>query len=367
MIRLHPRVVDALLVVLALADVWATHGRLDEWGDGSALLAAAALIARRRWPLPVFALTLPALLVTGTMVASLIALYTLASSSRARVLVATCAVAFGVCYALPWPAPTINAFGDIDFGLSLIYTTALAAAPALLGQLAQARRDLAQRLVEVAEAQEQERLLAEQNALARERAQLAREMHDVVSHQISLIAVRAGVLQVGTSDPELRESATTIRRLSVNTLDELRHMVTVLRASGSPPAELTPQPTLAQLEQLIAASSVPASLDMNVAEELSPAAQRAIYRTVQEALTNVRKHAPGASAQVHIWSEGSEINTTITNSPPTRPVLELPSAQHGLIGLRERAELLNGTVHSAPTEEGGYLVHLRLPQVQQSV
>ena len=105
----------------------------------------------------------------------------------------------------------------------------------LLGRLVQARRDLAHRLSEIEEAREHERLLRSQAVLARERAQLAREMHDVVSHQVSLIAVQTGALQVAATDPDFEEGARTIRSLSVDTLDELRHMVTLLRASGGRP------------------------------------------------------------------------------------------------------------------------------------
>lgn len=110
-----------------------------------------------------------------------------------------------------------------------VYGLATAAAPVLFGQLLQAQRDLARRLVEIEEAREHERALHAQAVLARERAQLAREMHDVVSHQVSLIAVRAGALQVAAKDADAKEAARTIRSLSVTTLDELRTMVTLLR------------------------------------------------------------------------------------------------------------------------------------------
>lgn len=91
---------------------------------------------------------------------------------------------------------------------------------------------MARRLEEIEEAREHERALHAQAVLARERAQLAREMHDVVNHQVSLIAVQAGAMQVAAKDPNAKEAARTIRSLSVTTLDQLRTMVTLLRASG---------------------------------------------------------------------------------------------------------------------------------------
>jgi len=125
---------------------------------------------------------------------------------------------------------------------------------------------LARRLTEIEEAREHERALHAQAVLARERTQLAREMHDVVSHQVSLIAVQAGALQVAAKDAEAKEAARTIRSLSVTTLDELRTMVTLLRASGGSVTELTPQPTLADLHKLVESSGTQAQL----AGELPP-------------------------------------------------------------------------------------------------
>jgi signal transduction histidine kinase len=220
---------------------------------------------------------------------------------------------------------------------------------------------LARRLVEIEEAREHERALHAQAVLARERAQLAREMHDVVSHQVSLIAVRAGALQVAAKDADAKEAARTIRSLSVTTLDELRTMVTLLRASGGHATELTPQPTLADLRKLVESSGIHTQLTGELPPTVGTPAGRALYRTVQEALTNVRKHAPGATACVELWRDGDGIGVTVTNTPPTRPSLSLPGSQQGLVGLRERAEILHGTLDAGPTAEGGYRVRLRIP------
>ncbi|MET8249640.1 histidine kinase [Streptomyces sp. NPDC005202] len=358
--RLPAPLLDAMPVGVSLLDVWAHWDTHEPLRMACALGAAFALLLRRRLPLLTFLLTLPAVQFSDAVIASLIALYTLASLTRHRALLAVCALAFTLSDMASWPSPAFDLTKTSTL-ITLGYTGATAAAPVFLGQLVQTRRDLSLRLAEISQAREHEQLLTAQAVLARERAQLAREMHDVVSHQVSLIAVRAGALQVGTRDAEAKDAAGTIRRLSVQTLDELRHMVSVLRASGGRPAELTPQPSLADLEQLVGSSGIDAQLTTDLPDGLPPTLQRAVYRTVQEALTNTRKHAPGATATVRIHHEGSAVRVTVTNTAPTRPALPLPSAHYGLVGLRQRAALLGGTVTSGPTVDGGYELRLELP------
>ncbi|MFJ8587870.1 sensor histidine kinase [Streptomyces sp. NPDC093595] len=361
--RLPPWAIDTGLVMLAALDAWINllgEGTPVTWACAAA--GSASLLLRRRFPPAVFLLTLPMTLFMDVAVAPIAALYTLAASTRNRPLLAGCALLNAAAGTLAWPLSEGFTGEDRTWTLvQFVYTLATAAAPVLFGQLVQARHDVARRLVEVKEAREHERALHAQTVLARERAQLAREMHDVVSHQVSLIAVQAGALQMAAKHPEAREAARTIRTLSANTLDELRHMVTLLRASGGKATELTPQPTLADLRQLIANSGIETTLTGELPADISTTAQRTVYRTVQEALTNVRKHAPGARADVHLWHDAHHFGVTVTNTAPTRPTVALPSARHGLIGLRERAELLDGTLTAEPTPEGGYEIELRAP------
>ncbi|WEH13298.1 histidine kinase [Streptomyces sp. VNUA24] len=366
--RIPDRVLDLVVVAIAVVDVLFCLEDSTPVSQGMAALACAALVVRRRFPLPVFLLALPATLMLDIVFAPFAALFTLAERSRNRRLLVSCAVMFALASATPWPLSDLSAHDRAWTLVYFFYTLATAAAPVLLGQLVQARRDLARRIVEIEEAREHERLLHSQAVLAHERAQLAREMHDVVSHQVSLIAVQAGALQVAAIDPAFKEGARTIRSLSVDTLDELRHMVTLLRASGGRATELTPQPTLADLHKLVGSSGIDTELTGELPPEVSTTAQRTVYRTVQEALTNVRKHAPGARATVRLWSadDRATFGVTITNTPPTRPSLPLPGSRQGLIGLRERAELLDGTFRSGPTPDGGYEVSLRIPADRDS-
>ncbi|MEV0537558.1 histidine kinase [Kitasatospora sp. NPDC050463] len=356
-------VVDGTLVVAAGIDSWLNLTEDPAPFDlALAGLACAALALRRRFPLAVLLLTLPiAFTQDDIALAPLVALFTLAERSRNRRLLALCALGTALASIIPWslggPFEVSRTFTLVTF----VYSLATAAAAVLFGQLVQTRRDLERQMIETEEAREHERILHAQTVLARERAQLAREMHDVVSHQVSLIAVRAGALQVSTKDADAKDAARTIRSLSVTTLDELRTMVRLLRASGGRDTELTPQPTLADLHRLVDSSGIETRLTGGLPPALGAPAQRAVYRTVQEALTNARKHAPGATATVELWHDGADVGVTVTNGVPARPSLALPGSHQGLIGLRERAEILHGTLESGPTPEGGYRVSLRIP------
>jgi signal transduction histidine kinase len=358
--RPSPLLVDGVAVAMALLDVW-THWDIDEpVRMACALAAAVALLLRRPQPLLTFLLTLPAVLLSDSVFACLAALYTLASLSRPRALLVVCALAFAVSDTTSLPSPELDLTRTPTL-IALGYSAATAAAAVFLGQLVRTRRDLSLRLAEISEARDHQQLLTAQAVLAKERAQLAREMHDVVSHQVSLIAVRAGALQVGAGDPDTREAAATIRRLSVQTLDELRHMVGVLRASSGHPTELTPQPALSDIRRLADNCGIRTELRMALPEGLPPTVQRAVYRTVQEALTNTRKHAPGATAHIDLSHADGAVRVRVTNTAPTQPPLPLPGAHHGLLGLRQRAELLGGTMTSGPTSDGGYELCVVLP------
>lgn len=356
-----PRLVDAVVLALALAEgVLTTITEDAPYAVVTIAIAVLALLARERLPLPAFLATLPAVIAPGAIVPAIAALYAVSSRYRDWWLLAGCGLLAAAGFVFPMTefAPSI---WDSYTLLGLIYFTMTALAPILLGQFLHSQRELALRLEEVKEAREHERRLDAEAILARERNQLAREMHDVVSHQVSLIAVQAGALMVSTTDPDAKQAAENVRQLSVNTLDELRHMVNLLRASGTPSTELTPQPTLTDLERLIANSAIDARMVGTAPEGLEPPAQRAIYRTIQEALTNVRKHAPGATATIEITHDDTDLTVTVTNTPPTRPTLALPSAQHGLVGLQERATLLGGKLHTGPMPDGGFQLRLRLP------
>lgn len=142
-------------------------------------------------------------------------------------------------------------------------------------------------------------------------------------------------------------------------------MVQVLRAAGDD-RETAPQPVLADLERLVEESGMDTRCAVALPDTLAPAVQRAVYRFVQEGLTNARKHAPGASVLVCGTLEDGTVAVDVTNGPPTAPRLELPGSGLGLVGLRERASLLGGTLDSGATSDGGFAIHLRLPAEHRS-
>ncbi|RDV44895.1 two-component sensor histidine kinase [Leifsonia sp. ku-ls] len=361
--RLPAWAVDLLAVAVAAADAWLYTTDADALTLGVCALACAALLIRRRWPLAAFALTLPAALVANILAAPVIALFALAVRTRRRWLLFVCGALFAAAEAVGWPVTTQFTVDQNWTALTFVYQLATAAAPILLGQLVQTTADLRARIAEAETTKRHERELHTQTVLARERNQLAREMHDVVSHQVSLISVQAAALQVTATDHAAREAAGSIRALSATTLEELRDMVMLLRAAGTQSPGLAPQPTASDLAALVATSGLPVEMSGELPADASPSAQRAVYRTVQEALTNARKHAPGSPISVRLWSDERTCGVTVVNGRAAEPPLRLPSARLGLLGLRERAELLGGSLRSGPTGDG-FRVQLTVPRAR---
>ncbi|WND23780.1 sensor histidine kinase [Streptomyces violaceus] len=149
-------------------------------------------------------------------------------------------------------------------------------------------------------------------------------MHDVVAHKVSLISLQAGALQVGRpGDADVRTTARSIHELSAQTLTELRHLVGVLRTAGGTDTQAVPRAGLAGITDLVRDSGLPVDLDVPTSPAAVPeAVERAAYRTVQEALTNICKHAPGARARIRVhFAAGLHIevhNSPPPGSPPTR-------------------------------------------------
>lgn len=348
----------------------AAGGRVEGWGAAAAGVALVGLLLRRRLPVVGLVMALPALSLSFALVPALVALYQLSRRSEHQRLSLVAAAVTAAVAALPSPPVPreLLALADQsprDLLLDLLYGSLAGAAPVALGRLARAREELRHQLVALDAAHCAEREMREARALERERLRLAREMHDVVSHQVSLIAVQAGALQVTAPDESVRSSAETIRELGVATLEELRHMVGVLRAPRPGRAPLEPQPRLADLRHLVEASGCGASLDLDDGLVLDPPVERAAYRTVQEGLTNARKHAPGAPVSVRVRRRvvrgEPELEVAVVNGPRAGRPLGLPSSQMGLVGLRERAELLRGELAAGPDDEGGYRLVLRVP------
>ena len=361
-----PLLSDAVAIALAVLDVILVVPQ-DATPTTTVLSAISciALIFRRRFPFLVILAVIPGYIWGWAELAAMIALGTLAwrKGLRWQTLLGGVGVWAGTFILFP-----ITVFTGEDWHhhvLDAIYGCVFAIGPMALGLLVNARRDLSARVDELAESREREERLMTAAVRADERAKLAREMHDLVSHQVSLIAMQAGALQVSTDDSDARETAVTIRKLSVKTLDELRQLVGTLRTNG-----IDDEIGLDKLADLVSESAVQADLSLNLGGRTPPGpVASAVYRTVQEALTNVRKHAAQAHTTVDVHADSEKLNVEVRNDAPPVPAVTarttamrpLPSGGHGLLGLRERAELLGGSFEAGPVGRGGFLVRASFP------
>jgi signal transduction histidine kinase len=211
--------------------------------------------------------------------------------------------------------------------------------------------------------------------LAEERSRIGRELHDVVAHGMSIVVVQATTAPYRHPDltPELRSEFEDIAANSRRAMTEMRSMLGALR-SGADARELAPQPGLADLPQLLAnARTAGISVQDRIIDPLDEAAIGEVigltaYRIVQEALSNVIRHAPGAEVQVLVRQQGNELHVQVTNGPSdvgaVLAQLERGNTGHGIIGMRERASIVGGTLHYGPTPEGGFTVAAVLPLLQ---
>jgi signal transduction histidine kinase len=382
-----PRAADAVLAAaLFLATVFLVDGPGDSVvirpiGDVpvAALLvfavASAALYWRRRAPLAVLGVAVAAWAVTlGSGYADLggvaiIALYsagrhaTEAQDRWARVGVGAAIVVVFVDV-LTNPAP----WGEAAFGAVVMFVAWY------VGRRLRLRSERAAQLLHE-QAAEARRIVIE------ERTRIARELHDVVAHRVSLMTVQAGAAKaVAAEDPEgaLRAMA-AVEEAGRQALDELRHLLGVLRPETGLDG-LVPQPGLADLPRLVEQTRG-AGLDVSLAtdglsSELPARVDLFAYRIVQEALTNVLKHAgPGARTEVRLGGDRNGIVIEVLDDgrgaakgvesadgrQPTDSDRQHRRSGHGIVGMRERARLLGGTLEARPRPDGGFRVVAHLP------
>ncbi|MER6944242.1 histidine kinase [Nonomuraea sp. NPDC000554] len=222
----------------------------------------------------------------------------------------------------------------------------------------------------VARLEREQEYLAERATL-RERARIASDMHDLLGHDLALIALRAGALELAAdlTGPN-REAAAQLRASAVEATDRLRRTITMLRESGPAPTRPPEESIQALVERARAAGM---TIDLRQAGEraaLPPLVDRAAHRVVQESLTNAARYAPGADVLVHLEQIGGTLTITVTDSAPTPPTqvpkpVGVPVGNgSGIAGLRERVRLLGGTLQAGP-RDGGFTVTARLPLDQE--
>ncbi|RKS74423.1 signal transduction histidine kinase [Actinomadura pelletieri DSM 43383] len=328
----------------------------------SSVLIGLSLVVRRVYPvhLTVFVLVVGTITGGGAF-APLVVLYSLAAYTSSRRTVLVLAVA---CYVvlLAFPAPTA---GTEPFAVQAISGIALIAVPVLLGLYMGARKQLLASLQERAARLEREQHLLAERARGEERTRIAREMHDVVANRISVMVVHAGALKaIAVRDPSrAAETASVIGDMGRQALEELRHVIGVLRQGE----EALPQEavTLAHVRELVGQSGAAGlRVDLSIRGDERPmpiAVGRTVYRLVQEALTNVHKHAGSADTRVGLDLLPEAIEVEIANDRPVAgPDHRLPSGGNGLVGLRERVTALGGSFEAGP-DGGGYAVRARIP------
>ncbi|MBB4773955.1 sensor histidine kinase [Actinomadura livida] len=344
----------------------------DYPGDGTALLFAllvtAPLALRDRHPLAAWRMGFAALAVLsvsawpagieyteGGAFAALMCVYTVTVRCSRDITLGVAILSFaGV-----WVKDSDSAPG----------ASVLLLLPLAVGYAVRVRRTSRRELAE------QQRRHRDAEAVLTERQRIAREMHDVVAHHMSMIAIQAEAApyKVESLPEETRRDLAEIRATALDALTEMRRILGVLRAEDG--AETAPQPSLDRLDELIANARgaglhVETFLDGDIAG-LPPGVGLTAFRILQEALSNVMRHAPGARVNVEVSRDEAIVWLGVVNGPPgalggprrdgRAPGTPLPGGGHGLVGMRERAASLGGELTARPTPEGGFAVTANLP------
>ncbi|SFC70534.1 sensor histidine kinase [Streptomyces aidingensis] len=389
--RIPPLAADALIaaalcgVALLLGPEAARQGRvpLDATAYALVVLVHLPLVLRGRAPVVICCVVHANWLVFITagywpVVCSfgpMLAVYTVASLRPSRISV-PCAVLLGATWIYSGVAGHADGLPAVA-GQAVVY-------PAVLwrfGVVARRSAELTRRL-------RREQAERARRAVAEERGRIARELHDVVAHHMSVISVQTGLARFvfDTDPPTARTALDTIGATGKEALEELRRMLAVLRAddgddngasgdngdngdnndNGSGGAPGSPMPGLARLEEMaerVRAAGVPVTLTVEgTPRPLAPGVDLCAYRVIQEALTNVLRHAPGARAEVRLEYRPHHLTVSVTDNGQEVILDRLHTGGgHGLIGMRERAKLYGGRISIGPREEGGFAVRLILP------
>ncbi|MFJ2178043.1 sensor histidine kinase [Streptomyces sp. NPDC087851] len=398
--RGHPLAADGVLAVGALVCMGIGSFAEPHRGDGVpsfdartpttlslvlVVLGAGMLVFRRRAPMLVLLgaglLTMIELITmrppAPVFMCAVLALYTVAARTDRpttwRVGFATMSVLAAVAMGLgdgPW-------YSQENFGV-LAWTGMAGAA----GDAVRSRRAFVDAIRERAERAERTREEEARRRVAEERLRIARDLHDVVAHHIALVNVQAGVAShvMDKRPDQAKEALAHVREASRSALNELRATVGLLRQSGDPAAPTEPAPGLAQLDGLLDTfrnAGLPVEFAANGAvapgRELPAAVDLVAYRIIQEALTNVRKHAGGgAKAEASVVRVGPTVEITVLDNgtgPTTAgdpQAADTHSGGHGLVGMRERVTALGGTLTAGPRYGGGFRIQAILPVMNRT-
>ena len=354
------RVIDvAVVIAVAIAScvpfVDAGPGAVTALGVVLNLGTVIPLLWRRRWPFGVMVVVGTAATLVSLyhrpgqylQYGGLVAIYSLASLGRKRWQRIGLLVLILVTFP---PASLLLKHND---AAEFMFTFLLPVAAFLAGSLERSHRERAAALRERADQLERERAAEAARAAAEERARVARDMHDILAHAVSLMVVQAeaGPVVVRT-DPDRAERAfDAIADAGRDAMVQLRRLLGVLKAGE----DRTPQPTLASLPELVRDVAFE---ETGVRRSVPPDTEVAVYRMVQEALTNTVKHARATQVAVRLRWTPTGLELSITDDGVGGDV---SSGGHGLVGIRERAAACGGTAQAGPLAGGGFEVRARLP------
>ncbi|HWD78519.1 MAG TPA: histidine kinase [Kribbella sp.] len=371
----HPLALDlalalALLAINLLAPAGRHIGEKLELNRTVVLLAVAGAVAitfRRRAPMLVLVITtgITTVFLVAEQTKSPIVVYmgvaiftvVLAKDrlTRSVVVSATALITLAV--------EVLFVGGSVLDNLGLMFFVLFSGA---IGEAVRNRRAYLEELEERALRAERSRDEEAQRRVIEERLRIAHELHDVIAHHIALMNVQAGVAaHVLRSQPDEAERALALVRSGGRAvLQELTVLLGILRRSGSP-LPTAPAPSLHELDALVRSFT---AAGVQVAYEppdglgaLPDVLELTAYRIVQESLTNVLKHAPGAAAQVQLGRRPGALEVTVTNGPGRGPVEGPRGGGHGLVGMRERVTAVGGELWVGPTADGGFGVRAELP------
>jgi signal transduction histidine kinase len=365
-----------VLLTLAVGPLSHAPGR----GLVPALLVCGPIVALRRWPLPVLAVAAAATAVVmaagnaplpfGLMLG--LAVYFVASRLPRRWSVpAALATVAALGVALVYAALAVrhaSPAGEAVAGLVPV------AAAWFIGDSVAARRRYQAGLAEQAERERAAAAERDRQDIREERVRIARELHDVVAHTLAVITVQAGVgRRLAAKRPEEANAALeSIENIGRTAQDELRVVLELLRDEENRTAVLAPAPRLVDVKELVEtvrASGTPVDLYLSGTDRpLSPALELSVYRVIQEALTNVVRHAPGARAAVSLSISDREILLDVTDDggpagPPRSPAAgeRQTGPGHGIVGMRERIAAFGGWLAAEPLAGRGFRVNAHVP------
>jgi signal transduction histidine kinase len=344
---------EIVVVGVSLGCVLLSHPTGFTWAEPAAILACLALPLRLRWPWLAMLCCLAGLAGQLGLPPTQVALYRIGRTARSpRVTIAW------IILAVLAIESTVVAFNHVDVRdgtMSVLFASLWMVSPAALGTLVTTRERLAASVAELRLAREAELETRAERARLAERARIGREIHDAVGHHATLIAVEAAALEATSGEPETKDMAQRIRSLAKASLGEMRSALGLL--DGTAAGGL---PDVAALVAQARQAGMAVHLTQGPLQPAAPAVGRAVFRIVQESLTNAAKHAPDTPVAVTITDNGQLLSVTVTSGPPAA-IPAQDTGGLGLTGMAERAASVGGHLEAERQPSGTFTVRVQLP------